>query len=128
ACVGHHGAEHTLVKPHEAGHAFGDDSLEADCGQIPISGDGTGAAKLAEAILNRLRILGHPLEAALVNEALGAVHTVEQPPLDRSRTEVGDKNLHGCGARSAGSRSRSAVHSAFRVPHAALTLATCRAP
>src|SRR5439155_25677713 len=54
------------------------------------------------------------LEAALVNEALGAVRTVEQPPLERSRTEVGDKNLHGCGARSAGSRSRSAVHSACR--------------
>ena len=50
--------------------------------------------ELRQAMLDRLGIITHPLEAALVQEALLAAGELEQPPLERSRADVGDQNLH----------------------------------
>ena len=48
------------------GLCAGDDRLETDGGELVFAGDGTGFLELREAILNRLGIIGHALEAALV--------------------------------------------------------------
>src|SRR5439155_24580496 len=105
--------------------------LEPDCRQLALGGDGAGLAKLAETILNRLRILGHPLEAAFVNKALGAVRTVEQPPLERSRAKVGDQDLHGVMEFwSVGVLSEELIAPLlqYSVTPPRLIAATCRAP
>src|SRR5208282_690489 len=59
-----------------------------------FAGDDAGVAQLAKTIVNCLRIIQHALEAALVQQAFAAVRAIEQPPLERSRTDVGDEDLH----------------------------------
>ena len=94
AIVRRHRAEHTLVEPHTAGHVFGNNCLEADRRKITFAGDDAGVAQLAKTIVNRLRIIQHALEAAFVQQAFAAVRAIEQPPLERSRTDVGDEDFH----------------------------------
>lgn len=66
-----HCLEHALVEPHAAGDVLSDDSLEADSGELAFVRDGFCVLELREAVLDRLGIIGHALEAALVQERLG---------------------------------------------------------
>src|SRR5581483_4888042 len=110
--------------PHAAGDVLREHYFETDGGEVVLALDGAGVLQLGEAILDRLQTIGHALEAAFVQQALGAAREVEQPPLERGRSDVGDEYFHSAefGMRSAecGVTFGARNHSALRTPRSAL--------
>src|ERR1043166_4572492 len=71
------------------------DGFEAYRREVAFALDMPRVFQLQQAIVNRLRIIGHALEAALVHKALLPVREVEQAPLERGRAQIRDQYLHG---------------------------------
>ncbi len=85
-----HCLEHPLVEAHAAVYPSRHDGFETNGGEVSCSFDVAAVFKLTEAIFNGLCIIGHALKAALVENGHARVRELEQTPLERSRTQIGD--------------------------------------
>jgi hypothetical protein len=83
-----------LIKTHAASDIFRQHRFETDGGQLIFVLNRTGLFEFGQTILNRLRVIRHPLEAAFMEQALGAARKIEQPPLERRATDIGDQDFH----------------------------------
>src|SRR5690606_8049321 len=89
-----HRTKHAFIESHATGDVLSDYGFKTDRSEFAFAGERAGVFELREAILNRLRIISHALEAAFVQKALGPVREVEQAPLERGRADIGDENFH----------------------------------
>src|SRR5437867_3901378 len=94
AVEGFHRLHHVLVEPHATVNAAGHDGLEADGGEVIFFLDVSRVFELKEAIADRFCMIGDTLEAAFVEKPLLAVREIEQAPLKRRGTKIGDQDLH----------------------------------
>src|ERR1043166_685082 len=90
-----HRLDDLFIQTDAARHTTRHNRFETDRRQLIFRFYRATLLQFSEAILHRFRIIRHPLESALVQKTLAILLEIEQAPLERSGTEIRDKDFHG---------------------------------